>query len=160
MKFRFYQLYYLLAALLLVVAMCNSVLSVVAPSGATYAIGNFSLTMPDATTSYSVVALGVVLVAAALVNVFGLFVSLFSNFELQKRSSILSTLLLTGYYILLLVYTLLVINSDEILTTVSFDSAAIMLPFIALVFDVLSFMSARRTEAKILARAAGFRLRD
>lgn len=159
MKFRFYQLYYILAAVLLVVTMCNSLLHVLAPSGATYTIGNFSLLKPDSTDSYSVVALGVVLVVAVAVNAFGLFVSLFSNFELQKRSSILSVLLLAGYYILLLVYVLLVINSDEELTTVSLE-AAVMYPFTAIVLNVLSFLSARRTEAKILAKASGFRLRD
>jgi hypothetical protein len=37
---------------------------------------------------------------------------------------------------------------------------AMLFPFIALVLNVMSFMSARRTEAAILARASGFRLRD
>ena len=159
MKFRFYQLYFVLAAALLVAAMCNSLLYALAPNGATYTVGNFSLTSPDGSTSYSVVALGVVLIVAAVVNAFGLLVSLFSNFELQKRSSILSVLLLTGYYILLLIYILLIINSDETVATLSFE-AAIMFPFTAIVLNVLSFLSARRTEAKILAKASGFRLRD
>lgn len=159
MKFRFYQLYYLLAAVLLVVTMCGSLLHVLAPSGATYTLENFSLLKPDGSASYSVVALGVVLIVAAVVNAFGLFVSLFSNFELQKRSSILSVLLLTGYYILLFIYVLLIINSGDSVTTVSLE-AALMFPFTAIVLNVLSFLSARRTEAKILAKASGFRLRD
>lgn len=159
MKFRFYQLYYVLAAVLLVATMCKTLLCVLALNGATYTLGNFSLVAPDGTASYSVVALGVVLVVATLVNAFGLFVSLFSNFELQKRSSILSVLLLTGYYILLFIYVLLIINSDEELTTVSLE-AAVMFPFTAMVLGVLSFLSARRTEAKILAKATGFRLRE
>lgn len=160
MKFRFYQIYYVLAAVLLIVTMCSSLLHIIAmPAGATYTLGNFSLLRPDGTETYSVVALGVVLIVAAVVNAFGLFVSLFSNFELQKRSSILSVLLLTGYYILLAVYVLLVLNSDETTTTLSLE-AAIMFPFTAIVLDVLSFFSARRTEAKILAKASGFRLRD
>ncbi|MBQ8542639.1 MAG: DUF4293 family protein [Bacteroidaceae bacterium] len=159
MKFRLYQLYYVLAIVLLIATMCGSLLHVLAPSGATYTIGNFSLLCPNGSVSHSVVALGVVLVVAALVNAFGLFVSLFSNFELQKRSSILSVLLLTGYYILLLVYVLLVINSDDAVTTVSLE-AAVMFPFTAIVLNVLSFLSARSTEAKILAKASGFRLRD
>lgn len=159
MKFRLYQSYYLLAAVLLIAAMCGSVLRVLAENGATYIINNFSLVKPDSAISYSVVALGVVLVVAVAVNVFGLFVSLFSNFELQKRSSILSMLLLTGYYILLFLYTLLLINSDESLVTISLETA-IMFPFTAIVLNLLSFFSARRTEAKILAKATGFRLRD
>ena len=70
MKFRFYQLYFVLAAVLLVAAMCNSLLYALAPNGATYTVGNFSLTCPDGSTSYSVVALGVVLIVAAVVNAF------------------------------------------------------------------------------------------
>jgi len=160
MKFRFYQLYYLLSAVLLVVTMCGTLLHMIAmDSGATYTLGSFSLIKPDGTATYSVVALGVVLIVATLVNAFGLFVSLFSNFELQKRASILSVLLLTGFYILLAVYALLVINSDEAVTTISLE-AEIMFPFTAIVLGVLSFLSARRTEAKILAKATGFRLRD
>lgn len=159
MKFRFYQLYFVLAAVLLVATMCGNLLGVLAPNGATYTVGNFSLACPDGSTSYSVVALGVVLIVAVVVNAFGLLVSLFSNFELQKRSSILSVLLLTGYYILLLIYVLLIINSDEVVTTLSLE-AAVMFPFTAIVLNVLSFLSARRTEAKILAKASGFRLRD
>lgn len=159
MKFRLYQLYFVLAVVLLIATMCSSLLYVIAANGATYTLGNFSLISPDGAASYSVVALGVVLVVATLVNVFGLFVSLFSNFELQKRSSILSVLLLAGYYILLLVYVLLIINSDETATTLSLE-AALMFPFTAIVLNVLAFLSARRTEAKILAKASGFRLRD
>ena len=160
MKFRFYQLYYLLSAVLLIITMFGTLLQIIAmDSGATYELRNFSLLKPDGTAIYSVVALGVVLVVATAVNAFGLLVSLFSNFELQKRSSILSVLLLAGYYILLAVYVLLVINSDESLTTISLQSAVIF-PFTALILSVLSFLSARRTEAKILAKATGFRLRD
>ncbi len=159
MKFRFYQLYYVLAAVLLVVAMCNSLLYILAPDGAAYTLGNFSLIKPDGSASCSVVALGVVLIVATAVNAFGLFVSLFNNFELQKRSSILSVLLLTGYYILLLLYVLLVVKSDEATTTLSLE-AAVMFPFTAIVLNVLSFLSARRAEAKIIAKASGFRLRD
>ncbi len=160
MKFRFYQLYYLLAAVSLIVAMCGVAGRCIADNGAVYTINNFSLLTPDGTTSYSVVALGVVLVVAVLVDAFGLFVSLFNNFELQKRSSILSMLLLTGYYILYALYVFLIIYSDETLLTLNLDDIAIFLPFVALIFNFMAFSSARRTEAQILAKASGFRLRD
>lgn len=159
MKIRFYQFYFVLAIVLLIATMCNDLLHVLAPNGATYTIGNFSLLRPDGSASCSVVALGVVLIVATVVNAFGLFVSLFTNFELQKRASILSVLLLTGYYILLLFYALLVLYSDETVTTISLE-ATVMFPFTAIVLNVLSFLAARRTEAKILAKASGFRLRD
>ncbi len=154
MKFRFYQLYYIAAAVLSVVAMCKNVLSAIMSDNATYVVSNFAITKPDGSVSRSVVALGVVLVAVALVNAFGLLVSLFSNFELQKRTSILSMLLLTGYYILLLLFVLLL--SPDILSL----HTAVMLPLTALILDMMAFFAARRTEAKILAKASGFRLRD
>lgn len=155
MKFRFYQLYFLLSAVLLVVAMCGNVAEIIEPSGATYDVGNFAISKPDGVRSYAVVALGVVLVAATLVNAFGLLVSLFNNFELQKRTSILSMLLITGYYVLLLLFILLLLNDASLAVKME-----IMFPFISLVLGVLSFLSARRTEAAILAKATGFRLRD
>ncbi len=154
MKFRFYQLYYIAAAVLSVVAMCKDVLSATMPDGATYAVSNFAIAKPDGSVSCSVVALGVVLIAATLVNAFGLLVALFSNFELQKRASILSMLLFTGYYVLFVLFVLLL--SPDIL---SLQTAA-MLPLTALILDMMAFFSARRTEAKILAKASGFRLRD
>lgn len=154
MKFRFYQLYYIAAAVLSVVAMCKEVLSAIMPDGATFVVGNFAITKPDGSSSYSVVALGVVLVAAMLVNAFGLLVSLFSNFELQKRASILSMLLFTGYYILLVLFMFLL--SPDIVSL----QTGVMLPLTALILDMMAFFSARRTEAKILAAASGFRLRD
>ena len=155
MKFRFYQLYYLAAAVLLIITMYNVVVEMVEPNGAVFSLGNFSLVKPDGTTSCSVVALGVVLIAATLVDAFALFVASFSNFELQKRSSILAMLLLAGYYILLLLFLLLLLD-----TAVADLKAAFMFPLTALILNMLGFLSARRTEAKILARASGFRLRD
>jgi hypothetical protein len=155
MKYRFYQLYYLLSAVLLIVAMCKPVLNVMEPYGAIYALGNFTMLNPDGTTTAAVAALGVVLIVATLVNLFALFVSFFSNFELQKRASILSMLLLAGYYILLLLFLLLMLD-----TAVAELKAAVMIPLTVLILDMMGFLSARRTEAQILAKASGFRLRD
>lgn len=156
MKFRTYQLLFIAVIALLVTAMFMPIAQFVEPNGATTQLGNFSLTNSIGNSSYVVCALGVILSFTSLVNLFGLFVSLFNNFELQKRVSILSTLLLAGYYILLLVIAL-VLGGDN--ASVSID-IAMLLPFIAIVLDVMCFMSIRRTEAKILAKASGFRLRD
>lgn len=155
MKFRIYQLFYVAAVALLIAALCMPVTQFIEASGATALMTNFSLQQPDGSSSYVVCALGVVLIFAALVNVFGLLISFFQNFELQKRVAILSVLLLTGYYLLLLIFSLLLIEG----VSLSLMVAAIF-PLIALVLNVMSFLSTRRTEAKILASASGFRLRD
>ena len=155
MKFRFYQLFYALSIALLVFAMFCDVVRLEEPSGASYMLGNFSLQLPDGSSTAVVAALGVILIVAALVNLFGLFVSLFSNFELQKRSAILSMLLLVGYYILLVVYVLIMID-----TAIADLRDGVILPLAVVILNAMTFLSVRRTEAKILAKATGFRLRD
>lgn len=155
MKFRFYQLLFVISIALLIVAMVKPIINIIEPTGATAVMDNFGYTLVDGTLSRAVVALGVVLIFAVAVNAFAMFVSLFSNFALQKRCSILSMLLVAGYYILLLVY-LLILN----------DGAAVQmlwpmfLPLIALAFNAIAFVLVRRQEAKIIAKALGFRLRD
>ena len=158
MKFRIYQLYYIAAVVLLIVTMCNR-LYILSSNNDIYSINCFTLTKPDLTVSYSVVALGVVLIVATVVNLFGLLVSLFSNFELQKRTSILSMLLIAGFYILYVLYAFAIIYCDETLLTYGMDESTLF-PFTALVLNFLTFLAVRKTEANILAKATGFRLRD
>lgn len=155
MKFRPYQLLFVLSLVLLIATMVMPAINIIEPNGATAIMDNFAYKAADGTISRAVVALGVVLIMTAVVNLFALFVSMFSNFALQKRSAILSMLLLAGYYILLLIYLLL-------LTT---DAAVVMLPamfmpLLALVSDAVAFTLVRKQEAKIIAKALGFRLRD
>ena len=155
MKFRPYQIFFVISIALIVASLFMPLMQLIEPNGATSVLGNFSLSQPDGSSSHVVCALGVVLIFTALVNAFTLVISSFQNFELQKRCSVLSVLLLTGYYILLLIASLLLIEGVGVSLQI-----AMFFPFIALVFNAMSFMSARRTEAAILAKASGFRLRD
>lgn len=155
MKFRFYQLLSVASAVLLVLAMFGQVMSFTEADGSKMLVDNFKLLAPDGEVSRSVMALGVLLIFAVAVNLFTLLVSLFSNFELQKRSVILSMLVLTGYYVLLLICSLLLVSGASIVVDLP-----ILYPFFALILNAVSFNLIRRQEAKIIARAAGFRLRD
>lgn len=155
MKFRFYQLLCVVAIGLLVVTLVKPVVNIIEPNGATAIMGNFGYTAADGDVSRAVVALGVVLIVAAVVNVFTLLVSLFSNFALQKRGAILSMLLVAGYYILLLVYLLILTDGAAVVML-----WPMFMPLIALALNALTFVLARREEARIVARALGFRLRD
>ena len=155
MKFRPYQLLFVLSLALLIAAMVMPVVNMIEPNGATAIVDNFAYTSANGVVSHSVVALGVVLIITALVNLFALLVSMFSNFALQKRSAILSMLLLAGYYILLLVY-LLVLTADAAVAMLP----AMFLPLIALASNAVAFTLVRKQEAKIIAKALGFRLRD
>lgn len=155
MKFRSYQLLFVASIALLIIALIKPIINIVEPTGVTAVMDNFSYMLADGTISRAVVALGVVLIAAVAVNAFAVFVSLFSNFALQKRSSILSMLLIAGYYILLLIY--LLILADDAAVEMLWP---MFLPLIALAFNAITFVLVRRQEAKIIAKALGFRLRD
>lgn len=155
MKFRFYQLFPVCTIALLVWAMLEDIMMFTEPDGAQMLVGNFKLLSANGDSSWAVIALGAILIFTVLVNVFSLVVSFFSNFELQKRSAILSMLLLTGYYIILLVTSLILVSGAEI--QVFFP---VLLPFIGILLSVVFFKLANREEAKIISRASGFRLRD
>ena len=155
MKFRLYQLLPVAVMALMIWAMVEPIMKFTEPNGEAVLMSNFKLLEFNGEVSWSVIALGALLVLAAVVNLFSLLVSLYSNFELQKRSSILSMLLFTGYYIVLLVYSLILL--DDAMLQVELP---ILFPLFGILLDFLFFKLVCREEAKIIARSTGFRLRD
>ena len=162
MKFYIHHIYMLLAIVALIVCMCTpSLATFVYQDHSSVAMGNFSLhsvLMPQAETTSSATscALGVLLIVSALTSAFTMFLSLFQNFSLQKRSAIFNCCLLAGYYIVLLVFVLILRNEARLVDM----SWQICLPLISLILTAMSFYSIRMTEAKMLERANNFRLRD
>lgn len=155
MKFRLYQLLLLASLVLTVLAMLDPVVAFSESDGAVSVMSNFKYELANGDVSRSVIALGILLIFTALINVLGLFLSFYSNFEMQKRVTILTMLLHAGYYVLFIIYTLLLSDGA------SMDIKSPMLyPFIALTLNLVTFMMIRRCEAKIIAKALGFRLRD
>ena len=155
MKFRFYQLMYVASLVLTVLALLAPVVGFTEPDGAVAQMTNFKYTAADGEVSRSVIALGILLVFTAVVNLLGLVVSLFNNFELQKRVTILTMLLFAGYYILSFVYTLVLSGGTSMAIEVP-----MLYPFMSLTLNLVAFLLLRRCEAKIIAKALGFRLRD
>ncbi len=155
MKFRLYQLFSVVVIALLMWAMFEPIMKFTESNGELMVMSNFKLLSPDGSVSRAVIALGIVLVFAVLVNLFSLIVSLFSNFELQKRTVILSMLLLAGYYVLLLVYSIILLDGAMLEVDIP-----VLFPFFGIILNVVTFNLARREEARIIAKASGFRLRD
>ena len=155
MKFRFYQLMFVASLVLTVLALLAPMASFVEPDGAVAQMTNFKYVASDGEVSMSVVALGIVLIFTAVVNLVGLLVSFYTNFELQKRTTILTMLLFAGYYVLFLVYTLVLSSGTSMAMEVP-----MLYPFISLTLNLIAFLLIRRCEAKIIAKALGFRLRD
>ena len=160
MKFYIHHLYLLLAVVSLIVCMCDSsLITFVYQDASSVTMSNFSLhslSLVQETSSAASCALGVLLIVSVLTNVFGMFVSLFQNFSLQKRSAIFNCCLLAGYYIVLLAF-VLILRGETILVDMDWQAG---LPLVSLILSAMSFYSIRMTEAKLLARANNFRLRD
>ena len=146
---------YVASLVLTILAMIATVAGFTEADGAVAEMTNFKYVATDGEVSRSVIALGIVLVFTAIVNLLGLVVSLYSNFELQKRITILTMLLFAGYYILFFVYTLILSGDASMALEVP-----MLYPFIALTLNLVTFMMIRRCEAMIIAKALGFRLRD
>lgn len=146
---------YVASLVLTVLALLAPVAGFVEADGAVAEMTNFKYTATDGEVSRSVIALGILLAFTGVVNLFGLLVSLFDNFELQKRVTILTMLLFAGYYILFFVYTLILSGGSSLAIEVP-----MLYPFMALTLNLIAFLLLRRCEAKIIAKALGFRLRD
>lgn len=157
MKFRAYQLFFLMSIALLIMAMVMSPIARFVDNniGEPSIMSNFSLTFADGTSTAVTCALGILLIVATLVNAFGAFLALFSNFDLQKRSIITSMLIIVGYYLLATVMILIYKEGTFIELKLS-----LFFPLIALILNWMTLVAAQKTEAKILSKATGFRLRD
>lgn len=160
MKFYIHHLYLLLAIVALIVCMCSSLFTFTYQDLSTVELTNFSLRSvamgQEPVSSSASCALGILLIVSALVSAFTMFVSSFQNFSLQKRSAIFNACLLAGYYIVMIVI-VLILRNDVSMVKLNWQ---VCLPLVSLIFTVMSFASIRATEAKMLARANSFRLRD
>ena len=157
MKFYIHHLYLLLAIVALIVCMCSPLITFFYQDMPAVEMTNFALhRLAEGTSSAAPCALGILLVVSALVSAFMMFISLFRNFALQKRSAIFNCCLLAGYYLVFLVF-VLILRGDTSMVTLNWQMC---LPLVALILTVMSLSSIRHTEAKILARANNFRLRD
>ena len=162
MKFYIHHSYLLLAVVALIVCMCTPALitfvyqDMSSVSMSNFALHSMSVTQPSDISSAASCALGILLIVSALVSAFTMFVSLFQNFSLQKRSAIFNCCVLAGYYIVMLAF-VLILRGGERSVNVNWQ---VCLPLVALIFAVMSFSSIRHTEARMLARANNFRLRD
>ncbi len=147
----------LLAVVALIVGMCNPLITFFYEDMPTVEMTNFVFRRwAEGTTSAAPCALGILLIVSVLISVFTMFVCLFQNFSLQKRSAIYNSCVLAGYYIVLLVF-VLVLHGDTRLVSMNWQ---VCLPLVSLILTVMSLHSIRTTEAKMLARANNFRLRD
>lgn len=153
MKTYLHQLWLLTALVLIVVDLFLPIAILSNPEGEFLELTNFRILWADGNTNAAFWALGVILICAALVVLFELLLSGFQNFTLQKRSLVLSTLLLGGYYVLYLIYILCMNSGAEY--TITWGT---LFPVLALILNVMAFRGVCHAEASIIRDS--FRLRD
>lgn len=156
MKLRLQHFCIVLAIAALVVCMCYPLIQFVYSDYTTVTLTNFRILQPDGSHSGSPWALGGLLIATGLCQLFVLFISVFQNFALQKRGLIVSMLLLAGYYIVYLIF-VLILRAD---LQAAFPRWTTILPLVSIILTFMALNGVRHTEARIIASANSFRLRD
>ena len=156
MKIRLQHICILLALAAVVVTLCFPLIQFIYQDYSSVTMTNFTLQNVNGETNATPWALGGLLIAAGLCQLFTLFIALFQNYALQKRGLILGMLILTGWYILYLVF-MLILKSE---TRAILPSWTTVLPLVSIILSFMAFNAIRRTEAKIIASGNSFRLRD
>ena len=157
MKIEFYlhQVWLALICVLRFAGLLLPIGQLVSEEGASAELTNFRLNFIEGDSSSAMWALGVIMIMALGVGVFELLLSGFRNFVLQKRLLVFMMLLSAGYYVILVVYVLL-LKGDA-----SFGPRpAAAFPLVSLILEYMSIHGIAKAEARIIARASGFRLRD
>ncbi|MCQ2058812.1 MAG: DUF4293 family protein [Bacteroidaceae bacterium] len=152
-KFYLHQLWLIAAFALIVADLFLPIAMFGNQEGSTALLTNFRILYVEGAKSAAFWALGVILICTALINLFELLLSGFQNFTLQKRSLVLSTILIAGYYVLYLIY-ILCMKADASYTI----TYGTLFPVIALIFNVMAFRGVCSAEAQIIKDS--FRLRD
>ena len=156
MKLRLQHVCLVLGLAAIIVCLCYPLIEFLYSDFTSVTMTNFRVIRLDGTHSASPWALGGLLIAAGLCQLFVLLISMFQNFALQKRALIVAMLLLTGYYIVYLVF-VLILRAD---VQATFPRWTSILPLVSLILTFMAFSAVRRTEAQIIASANSFRLRD
>ena len=154
-EFDLHQVWLALICALMFAGLLLPIGQLVSAEGASAELTNFRLNFIEGDSRSAMWALGVIMIMALGVGVFELLLSGFRNFVLQKRLLVFMMLLSAGYYIILVVYVLL-LKGDA-----SFGPRpAAAFPLVCLILEYMSIHGIAKAEARIIARASGFRLRD
>lgn len=156
MKIKLQHICMLLAVAAIVVTLCFPLIQFIYKDYTSVTLTNFTLQNVNGTSNAMPWALGGLLIAAGLCQLFTLVISPFQNYALQKRGLILGMLILTGWYILYLVF-MLILKCE---TTAIIPHWTMILPLVSIILSFMAFNAIRRTEAKIIASGNSFRLRD
>ena len=156
MKLRLQHICLVLAMAAIIVCLCYPLVQFIYTDNTAVTLSNFNTVDLNGNHHSSPWALGGLLIASGLCQLFVLLIAVFQNFALQKRGLIVTMLLLTGYYLVYLIF-VLILRAD---VQATFPRWTSILPLVSLILTFMAFNAVRRTEAQIIASANNFRLRD
>ena len=128
---RIQSVYLLVVSILMVICMCNPVGSIIASTNEISEFGNLFITLPDGTKDYAPWALFVILLVVAVLAFVTIF--LFKKRMLQIRLTIFSSVVLSGYYLVMAALSFM--TAEETSFT---PSLTICLPFVGILLNWLS----------------------
>ena len=141
---RIQTIYLLAVTILMVICMCNPIGSIIAGTNEISEFSNLSITLPDGTVDYSPWALFAILLVVSILSFITIF--LFKKRMLQIRLTIFSSVMLIGYYMVLVAYIFML--AEE----VSFSpSWTICIPFIGVILNWLAIRGIGADEALVKA---------
>ena len=141
---RIQSVYLLIVTILMVVCLCNPVGTIVSESKEISEFGNLFICLPDGTKDYAPWALFVILLLVAILSFGTIF--LFKKRMLQIRITIFSSILLIGYYLTLIAYIFMLVE-----TTTFSASWNICLPLVGIILNWLAIRGIGADEALVKA---------
>ena len=141
---RIQSVYLLVVTILMIICMCNPVGSIIASTNEISEFGNLCITLPDGSKDYAPWALFAILMVVAILSFVTIF--LFKKRMLQIRLTIFSSIMLIGYYLVLVALALMLAEGTSFT-----PSWTICLPFIAIVLNWLAIRGIGADEALVKA---------
>jgi len=141
---RIQSVYLLVVTILMIICMCNPVGSIIASTNEISEFGNLCITLPDGTKDYAPWALFAILMVVAILSFVTIF--LFKKRMLQIRLTIFSSIMLIGYYLVLVALALMLAEGTSFT-----PSWIICLPFVAIVLNWLAIRGIGADEALVKA---------
>lgn len=141
---RIQSIYLLVVTILSVICMCNPVGSIIAGTHDISEFSNLCITFADGTKDYAPWALFAILLVIATLSFVTIF--LFKKRMLQIRLTIFSSILIIGYYITLIAFTLMLADGTSFV-----PSWSICLPVVSIILNWLAIRSIGADEALVKA---------
>lgn len=142
---RIQSLYLLVVVILLIVCMYNPVGDIISIHKEVSEFGNLCITLPDGTKDYASCSLFILLLLSSVIALGTIF--LFNKRMLQIRLTVFNSIILIGYYGVLVFFATTVLAEDTTFNA----SWSVCLPLIAIILNWLAIRAIGKDEVLVKA---------